>query len=94
MNKTVEKQTGRSIVKSPYTLKRFVHLAYAALILIFIMQNTNLVETRLFFFSFRLPHAFLLILVLGAGAVLGGLFSHRILHKGEKRSAKPPATSL
>ncbi len=90
MNKGIEKQSDGLTAKPPYSLKRLVHLVYAALILVFILQNLNLVETRLFFFSFWLPHAFLLTLALGTGAALGVFFAKRSSRKGEKALEKPP----
>ncbi|MCF7975450.1 MAG: LapA family protein [Phycisphaerae bacterium] len=56
--------------------------------LIVILQNTQVVDTRLLFMTISMPRALLLIITFVAGFVTGTLFGSGFLKRSGKQSAK------
>ena len=59
--------------------------------LIVILQNTQVVETRLLFMTISMPRALLLIIVFVAGFITGTLFVSGLLKKSGKKAVKDKA---
>jgi uncharacterized integral membrane protein len=59
------------------TKKLFAILILALLLIIIVLQNTAMVETRILFFSFQMPRALLLFIMTLVGFILGVLVSIR-----------------
>ena len=62
-------------------MKRIVLLVVIVPVLLFIVQNFQFTELRFLVWRVTMPHALLLILVLGAGILLGWIL-HAILAGG------------
>ena len=56
--------------------------------LIVILQNTQVVETKLLFMTISMPRALLLIIVFVAGFITGTLFVSGLLKKSGKKAVK------
>lgn len=73
------------------TIRLYAVLALIALGTVFIVQNTEVVEVRLLFWTVAMSRALLIVFLLLLGFVLGwllrGHFSHR---KEQKRLEGPP----
>lgn len=64
-------------------MKRFVLLIVAVPVLLFIVQNFQVTELRFFVWRLAMPHALLLLVVLGAGILLGWIL-HAVLAGSER----------
>ena len=69
-------------------VRTIVITAACLLILIIILQNTRVVETRLLFITVSMPMALLLIITFVAGFASGTLFASGLLKRPEKTKAK------
>lgn len=71
-------------------MKRLLLLIVAVPVLLFIVQNIQIVELRFLVWRIAMPHALLLILVLAAGSLFGWVL-HALLANGSgKQTASPP----
>ena len=64
--------------------KVFFIAAILILLLIFLIQNLQMVEVQLLIWTIELPRSFLLLAVLFIGALLGYISSLFLSKKGEK----------
>jgi len=59
-------------------------IVVAVLILIVVLQNTQPVETKIFFATLSMPRALLLLVTLTIGFLLGFLFSSYLVHRKKR----------
>ena len=71
-------------------MKNIVLAILAVLLLIVVLQNTQTVETKLLWMSFRMPRALLLFITLLMGTILGLLIGER--SKRRTQAAQDQAT--
>lgn len=74
------------------TVKRLLFFIIAVPVLLFILQNFQITELRFLAWRIAMPHALLLILVLGAGILLGSIL-HAIVAGGEKKETVASRTA-
>ncbi len=57
----------------------------AGISLLFIIQNLSIVEIQFLFWSFSLPRAIFLVLILGTGVLIGWLLHGYMINKHEEK---------
>ncbi len=72
--KTEVTPSNREAVKSVQTLRMLLAIALTALVVMFAMQNLATVEITFFTWSATLPRAFIYLIILGVGVLIGRLF--------------------
>ena len=65
-------------------VKFVVGIIIGVLALIFVLMNAELVDLRLYFWTVRISHALLLIIVLGAGLGIGYILNGVRIRKSRK----------
>lgn len=65
--------------------KKILIFVLTGIALLFIIQNLSIVEIQFLFWSFSLPRAIFLGLVLGTGILIGWLWHSYLFHKHEEK---------
>lgn len=65
-------------------VKFIVGILIGALVILFILMNTEIVDLRLYFWTVRMSRALMLIIVLGTGVVIGYVLNGVRISKSRK----------
>ncbi|OIQ50624.1 hypothetical protein BerOc1_02565 [Pseudodesulfovibrio hydrargyri] len=67
--------------------------ALVALLIVFLLQNTEQTQVAFLWFTFATSRILLLLGTLAVGAILGALLTYRLCAKNRKSQPKPPPFS-
>lgn len=71
-------------------IKLLVSVILAGLVLLFIIQNTDILQIRFLFWTLAMSRALFIFFMMGVGMVIGWLLSGYFRHRKEKRSPGSP----
>ena len=66
-------------------IKKILAFVLMGIAVVFIIQNISVVEIQFLFWSFSLPRAIFLVLLLAIGVLIGWLWHSYLVHKKEER---------
>lgn len=66
-------------------IKKILAFVLTGIAVVFIIQNISVVEIQFLFWSFSLPRAIFLVLLLAIGILIGWLWHSYLVHKKEER---------
>lgn len=66
-------------------IKKILAFVLTSIAVVFIIQNISVVEIQFLFWSFSLPRAIFLVLLLAIGILIGWLWHSYLVHKKEER---------
>jgi putative membrane protein len=72
--------------KSVMKFKIIIFIILLILLVVFALQNAEIVQIKLWFWSFETPGVLLILVSVSAGVIIGMIFSHL----GSKKSKKEP----